>query len=182
MIFFGFPLFVFRTSDYFFHTSHQEFDVIVHNVNLTFGFLSRTLLLRPQFHPFPVVSFTLYPSLTPQHQLVQSASLCRRILSKLSLTATSSLFYLWLQFKQLQPPFSVSIISASRRSVPLCRECRTAVLHDITVLSKNRVYFTASILKVQWLAHTLLSFSISFSFLIETDPSASSLSLFMLLI
>ena len=36
-----------------------------------------------------------------------------------------------------------------------CRECRRAVLHDITVLSKNRVYFTASILKVQWLAHTL---------------------------
>ena len=30
-----------------------------------------------------------------------------------------------------------------------------AVLHDITVFSKNRVYFTASILKVQWLAHTL---------------------------
>ena len=30
-----------------------------------------------------------------------------------------------------------------------------AVLHDITVLSKNRVYFTASILTVQWLAHTL---------------------------
>ena len=31
-----------------------------------------------------------------------------------------------------------------------------AVLHDITVFfSKNRVYFTASIFKVQWLAHTL---------------------------
>ena len=30
-----------------------------------------------------------------------------------------------------------------------------AVLHDITVFSKNRVYFTGSILKVQCLAHTL---------------------------
>ena len=36
-----------------------------------------------------------------------------------------------------------------------CRKCRRAVLHDITVLKQNRVYFTASILTVQWLAHTL---------------------------
>ena len=36
-----------------------------------------------------------------------------------------------------------------------CREYRRAVLHDITVLKQNRVYFTASILTVQWLAHTL---------------------------
>ena len=35
-----------------------------------------------------------------------------------------------------------------------CRECRTAHPHDITVENKNRVYFTASILTVQWLAHT----------------------------
>ena len=36
-----------------------------------------------------------------------------------------------------------------------CRKCRRAVLHGITVLKQNRVYFTASILTVQWLAHTL---------------------------
>ena len=37
----------------------------------------------------------------------------------------------------------------------LCHDCRRAVLNDITVLSENRVYFTASILTVQWLTHTL---------------------------
>ena len=30
-----------------------------------------------------------------------------------------------------------------------------AVLHDITVFSKNRIYSTTSILKVQWLFHAL---------------------------
>ena len=54
-----------------------------------------------------------------------------------------------------------------------------AVLHDITVFSKNRVYFTASILKVQWLAHTPHEIV---TFLNKNRLSASSLSLFMLLV
>ena len=31
--------------------------------------------------------------------------------------------------------------SARKTNVSQCRECRSAVLHDITVLSKNKVYF-----------------------------------------
>ena len=43
----------------------------------------------------------------------------------------------------------------SQQEKPMFPECRTAVLHDIPVLSKNRVYLPASILTVQWLAYAL---------------------------
>ena len=50
---------------------------------------------------------------------------------------------------------ALGLLTAGGGIQELCRECQRAVLHDITVLSENRVYFTASILKVQWLVHTL---------------------------
>ena len=47
---------------------------------------------------------------------------------------------------------------SSQQEKQMCPSVVNAVrpfLQDVTVLSKNRVYFTASILTVQWLAHTL---------------------------
>ena len=66
-----------------------------------------------------------------------------------------NLYFYYTLIARVLGSFWKLILSKKNQCVLVSYRCRMAVLHDITVLNKNRVYFTASILTAQWLAHTL---------------------------
>ena len=71
---------------------------------------------------------------------------------EISLRSVGARLKFW---RRSRVPKTGSRDEADYKGSAACRKCRRAVLHGITVLKQNRVYFTASILTVQWLAHTL---------------------------